>query len=45
MWTSKERVLVLVSHEEPDRIGIGYSAASEVHRKLKDFLEIGRAHV
>jgi len=40
MWTSKERIVALVNHEEPDRIGIGYSANSEVHKKLKDFLGV-----
>jgi len=40
MWTSKERILALVNHEEPDRIGIGYSAAPQVHKRLKDFLGI-----
>lgn len=40
MWTHKERILALVNHQQPDRIGIGYSAASEVHRKLKDFLGV-----
>jgi len=40
MWTSKERILALVNHEEPDRIGIGYSAAPEVHKRLKNFLGI-----
>lgn len=40
MWTHRERILALVNHEEPDRIGIGYSAAPEVHRALKEFLGI-----
>ena len=29
MWTHRDRILALVNHEEPDRIGIGYSAAPE----------------
>lgn len=40
MWTSKERILALVNHEEPDRIGIGYSAAPQVHERLKNFLGV-----
>lgn len=40
MWTHRDRILALVNHEEPDRIGIGYSAAPEVHRALKEFLGI-----
>jgi|YNPBryunderm2012_1023409.scaffolds.fasta_scaffold00428_4 hypothetical protein len=27
MWTHRDRILALVNHEEPDRIGIRYSAA------------------
>lgn len=40
MWTHRDRILALVNHEEPDRIGIGYSAAPEVHKALKEFLGI-----
>ena len=40
MWTHRDRILALVNHEEPDRIGIGYSAAPEVHSALKEFLGI-----
>lgn len=29
MWTHRDRILALVNHEEPDRIGIRYSAAPE----------------
>ncbi|HPC77801.1 MAG TPA: uroporphyrinogen decarboxylase family protein [bacterium] len=40
MWTHRDRILALVNHEEPDRIGISYSAAPEVHKALKEFLRI-----